>query len=230
MKLPDAEKTLRIAFGLVLVASIVSSPLFQVAFVILHDVGGRWGPGVTVMVVVLVTPNQLAVIVTLVAVVTVEVARLKVLVAVLALTTVSCGTRAMAGWLLDSCTTAPWVIGAVNRTVPVAFWPPTIDVGTKDTDDSEGPAGVAALTDRMWVREMLSGVAPMICTISRRAAAFEVIVKVPVVCPAGMVIDTGTWATDGVAGEQAHDRRPGVWETEVDGARRRLRPRAPSPG
>ena len=89
----------------------------------------------TVIVVVRVTPNQVAVIVTGVAALTAEVARLNVLVDVLALTTVSCGTRAMAGLLLDSCTTAPWVIAAVNRTVPVAFWPPTIEVGTKEIDD-----------------------------------------------------------------------------------------------
>ena len=61
------------------------------------------------------------------------------LVEVLALTTVSCGTRAIAGLLLDSCTTAPCVIGPVKRTVPVAFWPPTMEVGTKETDESERP-------------------------------------------------------------------------------------------
>ena len=37
--LPEDEKTVRIAFGLVLVASIVSSPFFQVAFVILTTSG-----------------------------------------------------------------------------------------------------------------------------------------------------------------------------------------------
>ena len=63
-------------------------------------------PGLTVIVAVLVMPNHLAVIVRFVAVATVEVARLKVLVEALALTTVSCGTRAIAGLLLDSCTTA----------------------------------------------------------------------------------------------------------------------------
>src|SRR3954468_13536450 len=88
-------------------------------------------------------------------------------------------------------------MGAVNLTVPVAFCPPTIDVGMKETDCRDGPAGVAAFTDRLWVREMLSAVAPMIWTIVGGAAAFDVIVKVPVVCPAGMVIDVGTCATDG---------------------------------
>ncbi len=102
----------------------------------------------TVVVVVRVTPNQAAVIVTGVAVLTAEVARLNVLVAVLALTTVRWGTRAMAGLLLDNCTTAPCVIAAVNRTVPVAFWPPTIEVGTKEIVDSEGPATFASRCSR----------------------------------------------------------------------------------
>ena len=65
MKLPAAEKTLRIAFGFVLVASMVSRPFFHVAFVILHDVRGRRRARCsTVIVAVRVTPNQLAVIVT----------------------------------------------------------------------------------------------------------------------------------------------------------------------
>src|SRR5688500_62689 len=136
------------AFGLVLVASIVSRPRFQVAFVIRPMSAGGGAPGVTVTVAVLVIANHLAVTVTLVDVETAEVARLNVPVDALALTTVSCGTRATAGLLLDSCTTAPWVMGPVNRTVPVAFCPPTIDVGTKETDDKDGPAGVAAFTER----------------------------------------------------------------------------------
>ena len=50
-------------------------------------------------------------IVTSVDAATVEVERLNVPVEALALTTVSCGTRAIAGLLLDSCTTAPCVMG-----------------------------------------------------------------------------------------------------------------------
>ena len=65
-------------------------------------------PGFTVTVVVLVTPNQRAVIVIGVEEETTDVARLNVLVDRLALTTVSCGTRATAVLLLTSCTTAPW--------------------------------------------------------------------------------------------------------------------------
>src|SRR6476659_6441291 len=110
MKLPCDEKTLRIAFGLVLVASIVSRPRFQLAFVILTTSAAGGLPGVMVTVAVRVTSNQRAVIVTGVDELTGDVARLNVLVDVLALTTVSCGTRAIAGLLLESCTTAPCVI------------------------------------------------------------------------------------------------------------------------
>src|SRR5262245_14575811 len=49
----------------------------------------------------------------------------------------------------------------------------------------------------LCVREMLSGVAPMICTIVGGAAALDVMVKLPVVCPAGIVMDVGTCAADG---------------------------------
>ncbi len=37
----------------------------------------------------------------------------------------------------------------------------------------------------------------MIWTMVGGAEAFDVIVKSPVVCPAGIVMDTGTCATDG---------------------------------
>jgi hypothetical protein len=52
MKLPALEKTLRIAFGFVLVALIVSRPFFQVAVRIATLSGGAGGPGVSVIVVV----------------------------------------------------------------------------------------------------------------------------------------------------------------------------------
>ena len=144
------------------------------------------------------------------------------LVDVLALTTVSCGTRAIAGLLLESCTTAPCFIAPENRTVPVAFCPATIEVGTKETDESDGPAGVAGFTERLCVREMLSGVAPMICTMVGGAAALEVIVKVPVVWPAGMVIDVGTCATDGSPEKRRTTVGCGVREAQVHRAGRRL--------
>ncbi len=41
-----------------------------------------------------------------------------------------------------------------------------IDVGTKETDCSVGPAGVAGFTETLyWSAGLLSGVAPMIWTI-----------------------------------------------------------------
>src|SRR4051812_47516725 len=66
MKFPALEKTLRIAFGLVLVALIVSRPLFHVAVWIATLSGAAGGPGVSVIVVVRVMSNHLAVIVTVV--------------------------------------------------------------------------------------------------------------------------------------------------------------------
>src|SRR4051794_5646395 len=113
MKVPAEENTLRIAFGFVLVASIVSSPDFHVALVMRTVSGAGGAPGVTVIVAVRLTSNQVAVIVTVVGADTDDVARLKVLVDALALTTVSCGTRATVGWLLASRTTAPWVTAPV---------------------------------------------------------------------------------------------------------------------
>src|SRR3954453_8395694 len=160
---------------------MVSSPRFHVALVIFTMSAAGGVPGLTVIVAVRVIANQRAVMVTAVAGATAEVARLNVPVEAFALTTVSCGTRATAGLLLDSCTTAPCVIGAVNRTVPVAFWPPTTEVGTNEMDERDGPAGVAAFTERGWLRDELSGVAPVICTFSDGADAGEVMVNVPMV-------------------------------------------------
>jgi hypothetical protein len=64
MNPPDDVNTLRIAFGFVLVASIVSRPDFQRAFVILTTSAAGGVPGATVTVAVRVTPNQRAVMVT----------------------------------------------------------------------------------------------------------------------------------------------------------------------
>ena len=57
-ELPALENTDRIAFGFVLVASIVSRPAFQVAFVIRTASAAGGAPGVTVIVVVRVIANQ----------------------------------------------------------------------------------------------------------------------------------------------------------------------------
>ena len=72
MKPPDCVNTDRIAFGLVLVASIVSSPCFHRAFVIATRSAGGGVPGFAVRVVVRVTPNQLAVMVAVVLVPTAD--------------------------------------------------------------------------------------------------------------------------------------------------------------
>lgn len=102
MKLPDDEYTVRMAFGFVLVASMVRSPDFQLALVMRTTSAAGGAPGVTVIVAVLVTPNHEAVTVTLVLLDTGAVDRLKVPVDALAFTTVSWGTCATAGLLLAS--------------------------------------------------------------------------------------------------------------------------------
>src|SRR5215210_1122740 len=107
MNSPEAEWTLRIAFGFVLVASIVSRPFFQVAVVIATRSGGAGAPGVTVMVVVRVIPNQRAVIVTVVEAPTADVVTGKKPFDWPPLTTSSEGTWTTAGLLLESCTTRP---------------------------------------------------------------------------------------------------------------------------
>ena len=58
MKPPERPKTDRIAFGFVLVASIVSRPASSVAFLIATRSAGAGAPGVTVTVVVRVMPNH----------------------------------------------------------------------------------------------------------------------------------------------------------------------------
>src|SRR5215210_7081132 len=66
MKLPALEKTLRMAFGFVLVALIVSRPFFHFAVWIVTLSVAAGGPGVSVIVVVRVMSNHFAVIVTVV--------------------------------------------------------------------------------------------------------------------------------------------------------------------
>jgi hypothetical protein len=92
MKKPERPNTLRIAFGFVLVASILSSPFFQVARVIRTVSAAAGAPGETVSVVVRVTPNHVAVIVTVLVAVTGDVVTGNAAVACPPLTTVSAGT------------------------------------------------------------------------------------------------------------------------------------------
>src|SRR6478672_3459674 len=93
MKSPELENTDRIAFGFVLVASIVSRPAFQVAFVIRTVSAAGGAPGVRVIVVVRVIANHDAVIVTVVVAVTGDVLTANAPVDWPPLTTVSAGTR-----------------------------------------------------------------------------------------------------------------------------------------
>lgn len=109
----------------------------------------------------------------------------------LPLTTMLSGTCATAGLPLDS-----WTVAPVNVIVPVAGLPPVKVDGITDTEDSDGPGGVAALTERFAVRGTF-WTAAMIWTISGGAAAFVVIVKFTVLCPPAATTDGGTVATDG---------------------------------
>src|SRR5215210_6423575 len=194
MNPPEREWTLRIAFGLVLVAWTVSSPFFQVAVWIATRSGGAGAPGVTVIVVVRVTPNHRAVIVTVVVVDTGDVVTGKKPFAWPPLTTSSDGTWTTAGLLLESWTTRPSVV-ALNVIVPVAGLPPLSADGVTDTAVSDGPAGVAAFTWRLADRGVLP-VQAVIVTFDGGAAAFVATGNVADVAPAGTVTVAGTVATE----------------------------------
>src|SRR4051812_6079114 len=127
-------------------------------------------PGVTVMVVVRVSANHDAVIVTVRVEVTANVLTGNAPLDAPPLTTMSAGTFTTAGSLVDSWTFAP-LVAAVNRTVPVAAPPPTTVVGVTDTDESEGPAGVAWLTPSGAVRGTLGSAAGVVTNGSGGAAA-----------------------------------------------------------
>src|SRR4051794_30514637 len=150
------------------------------------------------MVVVLVTLNHFAVIVTDVLDVTALVATLKVELAVLALITTSAGTVATDVLLLESWTDAPCGIGPVNLTVPVPDVPPVIVDGVTDTDVSELPPGWAGLTDRLAWRGTF-WIAAVSCTIVGGAEALVVILNVADIAPAGTTTVCGTDATFGSA-------------------------------
>jgi hypothetical protein len=142
MKLSEAvRKTLRMAFGFVLVASIRSSPWDHVARVI-WTVSVLGGPdaGTTPIVPVAVWPSQLAVTVMVRLAETAVVVTGKAPLDAPPFTTISWGTLTTAGSLLESETVAPSVTVS-NRTVPVAGLPPPTVVGLNVTDDSVGGAG-----------------------------------------------------------------------------------------
>src|SRR4051794_7689948 len=188
-------KTLRIAVGFVLVASMVSSRAFQRAFVIVTRSAAGGVPGVPVMVVVRVTPNHAAVMVIVRFEVTDFVLTEKAALAAPPLTTRSAGTCTTAGSLVDSRTSAPSV-APLKVTVPVAAPPPTTLFGATDTDVSEGPAGVAWFTTSVAVRGTLPIAAVMETNVSG-AAALVVMVNVAVVDPVGTTTVAGTAATVG---------------------------------
>src|SRR4051794_28265944 len=174
---------------------MISSPDFQRAFVIVTRSAAGGVPGVTVIVVVRVTPTHAALMVTVVFDVTGVVLTGKAAVAAPPFTTVSLGTCTTAGLLVDSRTFAPFVT-PVKVTVPVAAPPPTTVVGVTDTDVSEGPAGVAWFTTRVAVRGTFAIAAVMVTKVSG-AAALVVIVNVAELDPAGTTTVAGTAATEG---------------------------------
>jgi hypothetical protein len=133
---------------------------------------------VTVSVVVWLTANHVTVIVTVVLALTAEVVTANAPLDAPPLTTVSAGTWTTAGSLLDSWTVAPFVT-PLKATVPVAALPPVTLAGVTDTDDRDGPDGVAALTERFAVRGTF-WMATVIWTMVGGAAAFVAIVKVTV--------------------------------------------------
>src|SRR3954470_23012222 len=174
---------------------MISSPDFQRAFVIVTRSAAGGVPGVTVIVVVRVTPTHAALMVTVVLDVTGFVLTGKAALAAPPLTTVSLGTCTTAGLLEDSKTFAPFVT-PVKVTVPVAAPPPTTLVGATDTAVSDGPAGVAWLTTSVAVRGTLAIAAVMVTNVSG-AAALVVIVNVADDEPAGTTTVAGTAATFG---------------------------------
>jgi hypothetical protein len=134
------------------------------------------------------------VIVTVVVVVTGEVLTANAPLDARPLTTTVDGTCRTAGLLLASWTSAPSV-APVNVTVPVAALPPVSDDGVADTELSEGPAGVAALTERLAVRGTF-WTAAVSWTMVGGAAALVAIGKLAEVAPAGTTTLAGTVATE----------------------------------
>ena len=88
------------------------------------------------------------------------------------------------------------MVAPVKVTVPVAELPPVRLDGVTDTDDSDGPAGVAGLTERFAERGVF-WMAAVIWTIVGGAAALVVIVNVTVPWLAGATTEAGTEATVG---------------------------------
>jgi hypothetical protein len=184
------------AFGLVLVAWIVSRRAFHLAFVIVTRSAGAAAPGVTVIVVERVTPNHLAVMVAVVVADTAEVVTPKAPLAAPPFTSVSAGTCTTAVLLLDSWMIAPSVT-PLNVIVPVVGLPPVSRDGLTDTADSDGPGGVAGLTESVAWRGVF-WMEAVIWTLVAGAPALVVIGNVTVPWPAGATTEDGTLAVDGL--------------------------------
>jgi hypothetical protein len=124
----------------------------------LVDGGGVEDAGVTVSVVVRLTPPYVAVMVTLVFVVTAEVVTAKVTLEALAATVTLAGTPATDGFALDKLTRAP-PLGAplVKVTVPCTLFPPTIEVGLTLTAERLAGVGVGAAACAVNRRELENG-------------------------------------------------------------------------
>src|SRR5439155_14495168 len=174
---------------------MVSRRAFHLALVIATRSAAAGAPGVSVTVAVRVTPNHVAVMVAVVVALTEDVLTAKAALDFPASTTVSAGTWTTPGLLLESWTTAP-LVAPVKVTVPVVGLPPVTLDGLTETDDSDGPAGVAALTERLAVRGTF-WTAAMIWTMVGGAAALVVIVNVTLVAPGGTTVEGGTVAAEG---------------------------------
>jgi len=133
--------TLRIAFGFVLVASILRRPTDHRARVIVTmSLTGGAVAGVTVSVPVRLTPKAVAMMVTTVGEVTAFVVTGNAPLDWPPDTTVSAGTVTIVGLLLNSVTTAPSV-AEPNLTVPVDGLPPATVAGMNETEERTGVGG-----------------------------------------------------------------------------------------
>ena len=148
--------------------------------------------GLTVSVVVRVTPPPVPVIVTVVALVTEVVVTANCAVVAPAATVTLAGTEATAAFELERLTTSPPLAAAVDSvTVPVAPLPPTTLVGLTAMEDRVGVADAAGFTVIAVVRD-----APLydavIVTAVEVVTLLVVTVKVLLVAPAGTVTLAGT--------------------------------------
>ena len=145
-------------------AAVVLPPTTEVGLTLTAERlagGGVVDAGVTVSVVVRLTPPYVAVITTLVLAVTAEVVTLKVAVEAPAATVILAGTPATDGFALLRLTTAP-PLGAplVNVIVPFAVFPPTTELGLRLTAErlaGDGGGGGVVTAPAVNRRELENG-------------------------------------------------------------------------